>query len=78
MLSVLEGGYDCKVGGGLQSSTEQHLRALSRAPRTSSVGTNNKRGPSSLPALPHRDDEEDDEDWQAAANATVGAKRRAR
>jgi hypothetical protein len=44
MLSVLEGGYDCKVGGGLQSSTEQHLRALSRAPRTSSVGTNNKRG----------------------------------
>mgnify|MGYP001991931596 FL=1 len=44
MLSVLEGGYDCKVGGGLQSSTEQHLRALSRALRTSSVGTNNKRG----------------------------------
>jgi len=42
MLSVLEGGYDCKVGGGLQSSVEQHLRALARAPRASSAGT--KRG----------------------------------
>lgn len=42
LLSVLEGGYDCKVGGGLQSSVEQHLRALARKPPAPSTGT--KRG----------------------------------
>ena len=42
LLSVLEGGYDCKVGGGLQSSVEQHLRALARAPQAATSGT--KRG----------------------------------
>ena len=42
LLSVLEGGYDTKAGGGLQSSVEQHLRALARKPPAPSTGT--KRG----------------------------------
>lgn len=33
LLSVLEGGYDCKVGGGLQNSIQEHLQALAGAPR---------------------------------------------
>ena len=35
LLSVLEGGYDCAPGGGLQSSIEAHLRALVSAPKSS-------------------------------------------
>lgn len=35
LLSVLEGGYDCAPGGGLQSSIEAHLRALVAAPKSS-------------------------------------------
>lgn len=46
LLSVLEGGYDVKVGGGLQSSIEAHMRALSRndPPKEKAPIAGSKRG----------------------------------
>ena len=45
LLSVLEGGYNVELAGGLQSSIEAHLRALSRkeAPPSSKTAAGSKR-----------------------------------